>query len=157
MTFPFRLILSAYSLAGLAAVAAFLAGAAGWAALLIFWLGGSALIFLLPAAGYAVAAMRAQRRAASWRAELRSARNETRQEAALAAWEADLAVDQMQTRRAIDLNAWDADSADEAQDGAMSGDATGTDGPDQHDSVRPLRTGSDRRTNNRRQRARRGG
>ncbi|GIX15465.1 MAG: hypothetical protein KatS3mg118_3424 [Paracoccaceae bacterium] len=50
MTFPFGLIFLAY---GLSALAGILAGAAGsgWpAALALFWLGGSAALFALPAA-----------------------------------------------------------------------------------------------------------
>jgi hypothetical protein len=49
MRFPVRLILIAYGLAAGLGAAAWLAGAGGLAAAGLFWLGGSAALFALPA------------------------------------------------------------------------------------------------------------
>ncbi|MEM8742608.1 MAG: hypothetical protein AAGE13_14080 [Pseudomonadota bacterium] len=153
MTFPFRLILGAYGLAALAALGASAVGTAPLWSLLIFWLGGSALVFVLPAIGMALTGA-ASAEAEPWRRDLLAERAATRTEAGLAAWEADLAVDQMRSRKAADLAAWQEDAEAEFSDAADAAPGAETG----EEKIRPLRSGTERRgTGNRRQGTRRGG
>lgn len=96
MTFPFRLIVAAYALSALAATAAYGLGMAVWGVLFTFWLGGSALVFVMPALGHAAAAFRHRKTADAWRSELESEHRKARQAAHLAVWDADLAIELQQ-------------------------------------------------------------
>lgn len=49
VSFPFRLILAAYGMAALLGWASWATGGTGLGALLVFWLGGTLGLFLLPA------------------------------------------------------------------------------------------------------------
>jgi hypothetical protein len=79
MSFPFRLILCAYGGSALLGWASWATGGTGLGAVLVFWLGGSAGLFLLPALF------------ASFRLGGGEAAAPAGREGALAAWAADLA------------------------------------------------------------------
>jgi hypothetical protein len=106
MTFPFRLILIAYGFSALVAAGGAAAGGGAAMAVLVFWLGGTAALFVLPAV-------------------LPGLRQAAAIPNGMAAWQADLIAERTESRRQAMLSAWDTDATAEAS--AASTDRRRTD------------------------------